>query len=78
MKLILGVTDVVYELNYFKSKISAILKHHCCHSNGSCVTFVNSLYVYNSFVCGNTTYKCITLYVVYIFICISLYVVLHK
>ena len=36
----MGVTDVVYELNYFKAKISAILKRHCCHSNGSSVTFV--------------------------------------
>jgi hypothetical protein len=29
--------DVVYELNYFEAKISAILKRHCCYSNGSCV-----------------------------------------
>ena len=30
-----GVSDEVYELNYFKAKIFAILKRHRCRSNGN-------------------------------------------
>ena len=37
-ELKIGGHDVLFELNYFKAKISAILKRHCC--NGSCATFV--------------------------------------
>jgi hypothetical protein len=40
LKTTLGVTDVVYALNYFKAKISTIMKRHCCHCNGICVTFM--------------------------------------
>ena len=40
----LRVTDVIFELmNYFKAKISAYLKRHCCHSNDSCLTFVKKI-----------------------------------
>jgi hypothetical protein len=39
----MGVTYVVYELNYFKAKISAILKRHCCHSNG--ITLFTKIYL---------------------------------
>ena len=35
----MGVTELVFQLNYFKGKISAILKRHCCHSNDSYVSF---------------------------------------
>ena len=45
------VLDVVFELNYFKVEISAILKRHFCHSNGSSVIVIqkfNSLDVKNA------------------------------
>ena len=35
----MGVLDLIFKLNNFKPKISAILKHHCCHSNNSCDSF---------------------------------------
>ena len=35
----MGTTDLIFKLNNFKSKISAILKRHCCYSNGSCDSF---------------------------------------
>jgi hypothetical protein len=34
----MNVTDIVFELNVFKVKISAILKRHCCQRNGSWVS----------------------------------------
>jgi hypothetical protein len=36
----LEVTNVVHQINYFKTKISSILKRHCCNTNGSCVILV--------------------------------------
>jgi hypothetical protein len=52
-------------LNYFKAKISAILKRYCCHSNGSCETFVKKsnlldvvLYQYDSYFCFPTSNNC--------------------
>ena len=35
----MGVTELVFQLNYFKGKISAILKSQFCHSNDSYVSF---------------------------------------
>ena len=35
--------DLIFELNYFKPKISAFLKRYCCHRNGSRLTFVRNL-----------------------------------
>jgi hypothetical protein len=55
MKYKLGVIDVVFKLHYFKVKISAILEHHCCHSNGGSVTFVKNLISLNFFYINNTT-----------------------
>ena len=40
LKKKIGVTELVFELNCSKVKISAILKRHCCHSNSGYVTFV--------------------------------------
>ena len=40
MKKKTGVTELVFDLNCSKVKISTILKRHCCHSNSSYVTFV--------------------------------------
>jgi hypothetical protein len=39
MKLKMGVTYLIFKLNNFKPKISAILNRHCCHNNGSCDSF---------------------------------------
>ncbi len=39
----MGVTELVFKLNYFKGKISAILKRHCCHSNHSHANFFQNL-----------------------------------
>ncbi len=36
----MGLTELVFELIYFKDEISAILKRHCDQGNGSYVTFV--------------------------------------
>ena len=40
------MTDVFFKLNYFKTKISTILKRHCCHRNDSRVTFVKEFQVF--------------------------------
>ena len=39
------VTELIFQLNYFKRKISAILKRHCYHSNDSYISFLHKLYI---------------------------------
>ena len=42
----MGVTDLIFKLNNFKPKISAILNRHCYHNNGSCNSFFLKLCSY--------------------------------
>jgi hypothetical protein len=38
----MGVTSLFFEYDVLKSKMSAIMKRHCYHSNGYDVIFVNN------------------------------------
>ncbi len=50
----MGVTELVFQLNYFKRKISAILKRHCCHEHCQnierCQNIVAMLYREHTFI----------------------------